>query len=67
VTAAEGLLTALARNWDMVDRALDGLDDAALARCPADQCNSIAIDSLVAEHLLELAINYRNDPALRLN
>ncbi len=42
MTAAEGLLTALARNWDMVDRALDGLDDAALARCPADQCSSIA-------------------------
>ncbi len=42
MTAAEGLLTALARNWDMVDRALDGLDNASLARCPADQCNSIA-------------------------
>ena len=29
--------------------------------------NVLIIDSLVAEHLLELAINYRNDPALRLN
>ena len=40
--AAEGLLTALERNWDMVDGALHGVDDAALARCPTDQCNSIA-------------------------
>jgi hypothetical protein len=42
MTAAEGLLTALERNWDMIDGALHGLDDAALARCPTDQCNSIA-------------------------
>jgi hypothetical protein len=42
VTAAEGLLTALERNWDMVDSALTGLDDATLARCPTEQCNSIA-------------------------
>ncbi len=42
MNAAEGLLTALERNWDMVDNALDGLDDATLARCPTDQCNSIA-------------------------
>lgn len=40
--AAEGLLTALIRNWDMVDLALDGLDDEALAHCPGEQCNSIA-------------------------
>ena len=40
--AAEGLLTALERNWAMVDRALEGLDDDAMARCPNPQCNSIA-------------------------
>ena len=40
--AAEGLLTALERNWEMVDAALDGLDEATLARCPSDQCNSAA-------------------------
>ena len=42
MTAAEGLLTALERNWEMVDGALTGLDDATLARCPTEQCNSIA-------------------------
>ena len=42
MTAAEGLLTALERNWDMVDAALNDLDDTALARRPTDQCNSIA-------------------------
>ena len=40
--AAEGLMTTLERNWDMVDNALEGLDDATLSRRPNDQCNSIA-------------------------
>jgi uncharacterized damage-inducible protein DinB len=34
--------TALEQNWRMVDAALDGLDDATLARQPSSQCNSIA-------------------------
>jgi len=34
--------TALERNWNMVDAALEGLDDATLARQPSSQCNSIA-------------------------
>ena len=42
MTAAEGLLTSLTWNWTMVDMALDGLDDATLARCPAAQGDSIA-------------------------
>lgn len=42
MAATEGLMTALERNWDMVDAALDGLDDTTLARCPNDQCNSMA-------------------------
>ena len=40
--ATELLLTALDRNWDMIDAAMDGMDDAMLARIPAGQCNSIA-------------------------
>ena len=40
--ATELLLTALERNLDMIDAALDGMDDAILARIPAGQCNSIA-------------------------
>ena len=37
MVAAEGLLTALERNWDMVDVTLEGLDDATLARQPSPQ------------------------------
>ena len=42
MAAAESIIYALERNWDMVDAAMDGLDEATLARQPADQCNSIA-------------------------
>src|SRR5262249_26280585 len=34
--------TALEQNWRMVDAALEGLDEATLARQPTSQCNSIA-------------------------
>ncbi len=40
--AAEGLLTAHLRNWDMIDAALSDLDDDLMARIPAPQCNSVA-------------------------
>ena len=40
--AAEPILYSLEWNWNMVDTALEGLDDAALARQPSDQCNSAA-------------------------
>ena len=39
---AESILYALQRNWDMVDTALEGLDDAAMARQPSNGCNSAA-------------------------
>ena len=42
MSASEPILSALERNWDMVDSALEGLDEAALARQPSDQCNSAA-------------------------
>jgi hypothetical protein len=42
VIATEGLLTALERNWEMINSALEGLDEATLSRCPSDECNSIA-------------------------
>ena len=40
--ATDVIKTALERNWGMVDRALEGLDDDVLARQPNDQSNSIA-------------------------
>ena len=39
---AEAIISALERNWAMVDAALQDLDDATLARRPNDQCNSVA-------------------------
>ena len=42
MAAVEGILSALERNWEMVDGTLAGVDDATLARRPTDQCNSIA-------------------------
>jgi hypothetical protein len=36
------MMAALERNWSMVDAALEGLDDATLARRPVEQCNSVA-------------------------
>jgi Protein of unknown function (DUF664) len=42
MAAVAGVLSALERNWEMVDGTLAGLDDATLARRLTDQCNSIA-------------------------
>ena len=42
VTATETMIAALEQNWEMVDAALDGIDDATLARQPNDQSNSAA-------------------------
>jgi uncharacterized damage-inducible protein DinB len=59
---SEAIITALEQNWDMVDRALEGLDYEALTRRPNDQCNSIAWllwhmnrvwDALIHDWLLE--------------
>ena len=35
-------MAALERNWGMVDRALDGMDEATMARRPNEHCNSVA-------------------------
>ncbi|MCI0792866.1 MAG: DinB family protein [Chloroflexi bacterium] len=42
MSATDVIKTALERNWGMVDRALEGLDDATLARQPNSESNSIA-------------------------
>ena len=42
MSSADGILAALEWNWRMVDGTLADLDDAALARQPQPQCNSIA-------------------------
>ena len=42
VSPTESISAALERNWEMVDSALQELDDATLSRQPKEQCNSIA-------------------------
>ena len=42
MAAAEAIISALERNWEMVDAALDTVDDFTLALRPTDQCNSIS-------------------------
>ena len=36
------LLTAHERNWDMIESALEGMDDETMNRQPSEQCNSIS-------------------------
>jgi uncharacterized damage-inducible protein DinB len=42
MAATDVISTSLERNWGMVDRALEGLDDAILARQPNEDSNSMA-------------------------
>ena len=42
VSPTESITGALERNWEMIDSALQGLDDAILRRQPTEQSNSIA-------------------------
>ena len=42
VSPVEPVLLAMDRNWEMIDGALEGLDEAAMARQPTDECNSAA-------------------------
>ena len=42
MSSADGILAALQWNWRMVDGTLADIDEAAMARQPRPQCNSIA-------------------------
>ena len=42
MSAAESVISALDRNWEMVDAALEGLDDALMSKQPTAECNSAA-------------------------
>ena len=58
----ESINAALQRNWEMIDSALEGLDDATLSLQPSEQCNSIAwilwhmsrvVDTFINTRILE--------------
>ncbi len=40
--ATDIVMAALERNWGMVDQALEGMDEATMARRPNEHCNSVA-------------------------
>jgi len=42
VSPVDPVTLAMERNWEMIDSALVDLDEAAMGRQPADQCNSVA-------------------------
>lgn len=41
-SAVEPVILALERNWEMIDMALDGMDEADMAARPNDHSNSVA-------------------------
>ena len=59
MAATDVIKSAFDRNWSMVDRAIDGLDDATLARQPNDQSNSIAWLSWHMNRVVDVFINTR--------
>ena len=59
MAGAEAILSALERNWDMVDAALAGLDDAALGRRPSEQSNSVAWVLWHMDRVVDTFINVR--------
>ena len=57
--AADSVIWALERNWDMVDAALDGLDYETMTKQPAAHCNSIAWILWHMSHVIDVFINTR--------
>ncbi len=62
MAVTDGIITALERNWDMVDRALEGMDYETMKRRPNNSSNSVAWilwhmnrvwDSLINDRLTE--------------
>lgn len=57
--AADAIMWALDRNWNMVDAAVNGLDRDTLTRQPAEQCNSIAWILWHMNRVIDTFINQR--------
>ena len=66
MAATDVIKTALERNWGMVDRALEGMDDAALARQPNDESNSIAWLLWHMTRVVDVFIHTRLQPKTQL-
>ncbi len=42
VSPVDPVILAMERNWEMIDGALEGLDEETMARQPTSECNSVA-------------------------
>lgn len=54
------LLTAHERNWDMIESALEGMDDETMNRQPSEQCNSISWLLWHMSRVLETVVHSRS-------
>ena len=59
MSAAEAIISALERNWEMVDAGLAGLEDATLSRRPSEQSDSIAWILWHMDRVVDTFINTR--------
>ena len=59
MSAADAVMWALERNWEMVDSAIDGLDVQAMDSRPADHCNSISWILWHMNRVVDVFINTR--------
>ena len=57
--AADAVMWALERNWDMVGAALEGMDDETMTSQPAEHCNSIAWILWHMNRVVDIFINTR--------
>ena len=59
VKATDPIASAHERNWETIDGALSGLDEATMARQPSEQCNSISWILWHLSRVLDTAIHTR--------
>ena len=60
------IIHCLERNWDMIESALEGMDDDMLSRAPAAQCNSAAWILWHLTRVMDLFIHHRLQDAEQL-
>ena len=60
------IIHCLARNWDMIDSALAGMDDDMLCRAPANECNSAAWILWHLSRVMDLFVHFRLQDAEQL-
>lgn len=53
------LLTAHERNWEMIESALEGMDEDTMNRQPSEQCNSISWLLWHMSRVLDMVVHTR--------